>query len=261
LLVVVVSVLLALGPCPQWAGFERDDGWQATAHQIAVSLGGLWAQPWGQELWCRLEPLHDKGRFLAPVSVGLALLSAWGLESVAGQPSDGGRPSWWRSVLALLIGIVVVAGSSHLFIEEMLQPTKWHEPKVPSTTEFLKEHVEEPVVELPYDRRNQFFSVLEAPGAPRVNPLKGHQTARQTGAFFEWINDLGRGVASGQRPSAEEVESSGVGWVLFDPNRCGRQRDTHPACSKVIVSALTEVLGQGQSIGDDAMAWRVSGQK
>ena len=160
LLVVIASVLLAMGPCPQWAGFVRDEGWQATANQLAVSLGGLWSQTWGQELWCRLEPLHDNGRFLAPVSVGLALLSAWGVEGVVGAPADGGRPRWWRSVLALLIGIVVVAGSSHQFMEEMLQPTKWHEPKVPATTNFLQNHVEEPVVELPYDRRNQFFSVF-----------------------------------------------------------------------------------------------------
>ena len=167
---------------------------------------------------------------------------------------------------------------------QLSRSSSWLAVPLLATTDFLNEAADGPVVELPFDRRVQFLSALQAPGRKRVNTLntkpRGYSSAYQIRPgderypFVGWLIGIGRGEPLGERPTLEEVSQSGVRWVVWDGERCGgvglqvRGDESRPpnrlsdwadapatACRPEILKELVSVLGQPQILPGSAMAW------
>ena len=257
-----VLALVSLGPCPH----------ATAARELPMGIPGI-----GGQAWCALGALHDFGRLVTVASILFAALVGWACESVVGASG--------RRWLPWVVGGLAVAGPVHSARSQMQVPGRWLAVPEISTTAFLREAELGSVVELPFDRRVQYLSALQVPERPRVNPLnskpRGYSASLQIRPgdedypFVGWLMGLGRG-AVGEPPSEQEALSSGVRWVLFDPERCGGQAlkklpsgsrpinglqgwaDAPPtACAPAVVDALTDLLGSPHTLPSQALAWRV----
>jgi len=254
--------LLALGPCPEWS----------KAEPLSWNLGFV-----GTRSWCAMGVLHDFGRLLSVATLLFAVATGRVCESLC-------ENTRFPRLLSCIVGCLVLAGPVWTVRAQLSQSSSWLAVPVLATTDFLNEAAEGPVVELPFDRRVQFLSALQAPGRARVNTLntkpRGYSSAYQIRPgderypFVGWLVGLGRGEELGERPSLEEAHKSGVRWVVWDGERCGavglqaRGDETRPpnrlsgwadapatACRSEILKELLSVLGEPIILPGSAMAW------
>ena len=179
-----------------------------------------------------------------------------------------------------------MAGPLHTARSHLQVPERWLAVPELSTTAFLRDAELGSIVELPFDRRVQYLSALQAPDRPRVNPLnskpRGYSAALQIRPgdqehpFVGWLVGLGRGDV-GSPPTEDQALASGVRWVLFDPERCGGKAlknlpfvsrpmnrlhgwaDAPPtACVPAVVEALVGLLGTPQTLPSQARVWDVT---
>ena len=132
------------------------------------------------------------------------------------------------------------------------------------------------VVELPYDQRYQFLSILQSSQHPRVNTLRPAQRSpnvwrgRVDGisgrrsvvrSVIEWFDDLGRGLTTEAAPARAEIAEAGIRWVIFEPMRCKEEGPfvKQAACSDEVLQTLKAALGSGRELGDGARVWEIAG--
>lgn len=228
---------LSLGPCPRSGG--------------EAILSGLFAHDPSlrPDVWCTLGGITDYGRFATAAALCLAVLGGQAAHAL-------GRGPRWRAALAWLASAGVVGWVATVHLTELNDPRPWHTPTVPATARFLRDAAPGPAAELPFDRQQQFLSVLAAPGRPRVNPLKRQPRAGAEDDVVAWLRALGRGEAA-TAPSAEAVAETEVRWVLWDPGRCGVPSVPKMACHPTIPVRLTQVLGAPVWQEGDVRAWAV----
>lgn len=220
---ILACAVLALGPCPQLGEEPFLQG--VFRHDPAASAG----------LWCVLGRITDYGRFAGAAGLLLAVMAGLGLDALG----DGGR---LRRSLAWALGIGVVAWMSVVHLTAMNDRRRWHVPRVPASATFLEQAGPGVAAELPFDRRDQFLSVLAAPGRARVNPLKSHPRPDPEDPVVAWLHALGTGHDA-VPPTATALAVTEVRWVLWDPARCGVPSVPEAACDPAIVDALVSVLG------------------
>ena len=200
---------VALGPCAEvWPG------------RTLESLHGM---------WCILSKLSDYGRTATIAALLAAVLGGLGVGALPGAPvrwAAAGAVLWltWQQLLP-----------------EYMAHDKWRTPTLPLSARFLHSAEPGPVAELPYDRAAQYLSVLEAPGRPRVNPLKPAPRVEYVTPTWAWLHAIGRGEPDpGHAVSRADVEALRIRWILYEPERCGRVSAT---CGEDGVARLTAVLG------------------
>lgn len=240
LAMVALSAVLALGPCPRLTPTE--DVPRAWVEQAWPHLGAL---------WCASAPLHDYGRFATVAAVLLALLSAMGADAL------GRRRGWLAPLLGTGLAAAVSFQAGTLVMGEILDPRKWHTPAPPATAIFLRDAAPGPAVELPFDRSEQFLSVLYAPASPRVNPVRPTPHPVTHDPAIVWLFELGWGRVPEEDISAEQLRETGLRWVLYDTSRCAPQGRRDP-CPAETLSTLRRVLGAPVGHGDDLLVWELS---
>lgn len=221
-------VIVSLGPCPTWDGVPLE-GWQA--------LDAYRAQ------WCVLHQLSDYSRAATVAALLAAVVGGVGLRALP-------APLAWA-------GCVAVLGTTlGLLWPEYLDPERWEAPVIPASAAFLRGAEVGPVVELPYDRSAQYLSVLEAPGAPRVNPLKPMPNVVGEAPVWRWVHALGTGAPDpGGAIAREALAAEGIRWVLFEPDRCEAVRER---CAPDSVARLRAVLGPPSSASGGLLVWSLS---
>lgn len=231
LLLVLVPVLLglSLGPCPR-----------LTIHEMMPGESRRLLASWLREGWCLAAPLHDYGRFASAAAVLLALLAGLGADAL-----------WQRR---RLVAVAAVGGTlwqaGALVLGEILDIEKWHPVSAPVTAQFLQTAEPGPVAELPFDRSQQFLSVLYAPGSPRVNPLQALQFPAETrDPAIVWLFDLGWGRAPAQPVTRAALQETGLRWVFYDPGRC------KPSCPPRTRALLQRTLGSPRLLQDGVLVW------
>lgn len=230
--------LLALGPCPQLGGDPVLQG--VFAHDPSGMPG----------LWCLLGRVTDHGRFATGAGLALAVLCALGVDAVG----DGGR---LRQALGWALGAGVVAWVATVHLAGMNDPRRWHVPEVPPPARFLAEAAPGVAAELPFDRSEQFLSVLAASGRPRVNPLKKRPRPGSGDPVVDWLNALGVGdVAESPTPAA--LAETHVRWVVWDPGRCRLPSVPRLACHPSIAVRLAATLGPPVWQEGQALAFEVN---
>jgi hypothetical protein len=169
---IAVLMVLSLGPCPQSSeGVEliwRD--WPG-----AGLLPGAWE---------RLSAINDWGRMASLAALLAAICAGLGVERI------------WRwgypgRVAALILSGVAVSQAQSVLFTERLDPLKWHAVPPPLSAQFLQTAELGPVADLPFDRKQQFLSVLWAPDHPRINPLRPADHPPQD-PFIQWLFSLSR---------------------------------------------------------------------
>lgn len=234
----VLMACMALGPCPRLTVTE--DFPREWVTQMWPFVGGL---------WCASAPLHDYGRFATVSAVLLAMLSGMGIDAL----TQRGR---LRSMLGVGMAGWVLWQMGQLVMGEILDPRKWHQPQPPASALFLQEVDPGPVVELPFDRSQQFLSVLYAPGSPRVNPIRPNPHPLLTREpVIVWLFSLGWGEQPEQTVTTEQVQASGLRWVLYDTDRCVSQGQKDP-CPPLVRQTLGEVLGT-PAVHGNLLVWDV----
>ena len=229
--VAAFLVALSVGPCPTWTGLPWPE--LTTLDQEA--------------LWRPLEQLTDYGRLASGAVLLVALLSALGVEAL--------RRRWWP--LSVLAAIGCLAFGAALLLEEIREADKWHTFSVPLTAEYLMDTPPGPAVELPFDRSQQFLSVMAHPGRARVNPLKAGPR-RQTNPFVFWLLQVGRGELVEPTFDRDDMHNSGIRWVLLEPARCDQASVPNSACSPAVIDALEAALGEAEKEkGERLLVWEL----
>jgi len=254
LALAVLGALLSLGPCPMGS---RDTGLDF--------YGSMWSWPLiGDTAWWALSHLHYYDRLAVLTCLLLAVLSALGAEALWTRSQDKGR-----GVAVVFMSVVLLQVVS-VHLRTLTDDQVWQEVESLETAEFLESAPEGAVVELPFDQRDQFLSILQAPGHPRVNPLRP-QGVRRThwstrGAPDEevwvWFDQLGRGEWANSAPERAAIAQSGIRWVFFDPQRCQKSGAWGPtaACGEAIPRQLKAVLGRGRRLGSNGvLLWELAG--
>ncbi|MEE2750428.1 MAG: hypothetical protein VX519_03295 [Myxococcota bacterium] len=256
--------LLSMGPCPEWKAGES----------LSWNLGFV-----GTSSWCAMGVLHDFGRLLSVATLLFAVATGRVCESLCEKTRFSGVLPW-------IVGCLVLIGPVWTVRAQLSRASSWLAVPVLATTDFLNEAADGPVVELPFDRRVQFLSALQAPERKRVNTLntkpRGYSSAYQIRPgderfpFVGWLVGLGRGAELGERPTLKEAQQSGVRWVVWDGERCGavglqlRGDESRPpnrlsgwadapatACRPEILEELRSVLGEPQVLPGSALAWGI----
>ena len=230
-------LLLSLGPCTEWSEGVR---WDAGGLPV---LG-----PWLTEAWRLAGPLHDFGRFAGVAVLVAGVLTGLGVDALQGK----GRLRW---LLAAAVGAAVVGHVQWVVLSERLSPTKWHDASVPDTARFLAALPAEelgPAIELPFDRKQQFLSLIGAPEPPRLNPLRPGDHPPIEEPFLQWLYRAGFGqIASlGPVPSGDPAR---VRWIFFDASRCGVAGIKRVACDPSIPAALEAALGPPRALADGTL--------
>ena len=234
---VVGCAVLSLGPCPMWGG-------------VPILEGLYRHDPSGSSaLWCVLGRITDYGRFATAAGLVLAVMTGLGLSALG----ERGRVGW---VSAWLLGIGTVTWMATVHLTAMNDPRRWHVPDVPATARFLQEAGPGAAAELPYDRSQQFLSVLAAPGRARVNPLKSRPRPDMEDPVVQWLHGLGTG-RDAVPPTAEALAETEVRWVVWDPARCGVPSVPKAACDPARVASLESVLGPAVWSEGEARAFAV----
>lgn len=230
---VAVLMALSMGPCPSLYG-DMLPQWQ-TLDQVA--------------LWRPLERLTDYGRLASGAALLLTVLSALGVDAL--------RRLW--SPLSVLVAGACLTWGAGLLMTEIRQPDKWHAFEVPLTAQFLKTAEPGAAAELPFDRSQQFLSVIAHPDRPRVNPLKAGPRL-QTNPFLLWLIQIGRGLPAVADFDIDDLDSAKVRWVLLEPGRCRQGGAPALVCSEAGISAVSEQLGTPQRVADGRLlVWDLEG--
>jgi hypothetical protein len=193
----------------------------------------------------------------------LAVLSAVGAEALWVRSPDARR-----GAIAVFVSVVLLQVVS-VHLRTLADGNQWQSVEELATAEFLEDAPSGVVVELPYDLRDQFLSVLQAPGHQRVNPLrpKGQRFQRATyrqgenEAIWAWLDQLGRGQQVTSAPTRAGIAGAGVRWIFYDPQRCEGDAALVRAaqCNATIPTQLKAVLGRGRRLGDGVMLWELAG--
>lgn len=228
-----VLLTLSLGPCPTWDGVA----WTEWSTLDAV------------EFWMPLGRLTDYGRLASATAVLLALLSALGVDVL--------RRIW--SPLSILATVSCLSWGAGQLMTEIRQPDKWHPFTVPLTAEFLADAKPGPAAELPFERSQQFLSVIAHPDRPRVNPLKAGPRL-QSNPFVFWLLQVGRGQLVEGQFDTDDINNSGVRWILLEPARCEPRSVPNAACGPELISMLETLFGAPESVeGDRLLVWELEG--
>ena len=231
--VAAVFLSLSLGPCPSWNGVPWME-WN-TLHL--------------DDFWGPMGRLTDYGRLASGAAVLLALLSALGVEAL--------RRFWPPLSVLVAAGSLVYGGE--LLMSEIRQPDKWHQFTVPLTAKFLSDAARGTAVELPFDRSQQFLSVIAAPDRPRVNPLQAGPRV-QSNPFVFWLLQLGRGQLSEGNFDDDDINNSGVRWVLLEPSRCQQGSVPNTACGPEVMALLEKTFGEPEAVeGARLLVWELKG--
>ncbi|MEC7242661.1 MAG: hypothetical protein VXW32_15625 [Myxococcota bacterium] len=257
---VVLYALMSLGPCPVW---ERTE-WQETG-------GALWGWPnFMEPVWWMVSFLHYYDRLAAAGGLLLGLAAAVGAEE-----AWSGRTRRSRIPLAGLIAYGLLQMLS-IHQNSVLMSENWTKSPQSVSAEFLQEAGPGAVVELPYDQRYQFLSVLQSSKHPRVNTLRPAErspniwrgrvdsiSGRRSVVRYvvEWFDDLGRGRSPQPSPSRSDIAEAGIRWIVFEPGRCLEEGPfvKQAACSDEVLDTLEAALGRGRELSDGARAWEVAG--
>ena len=231
---LVILGVLSLGPCPNWAGQSAPGTWPEFLTRAA----------------CRVSVVHDYGRFSAIGAAIGAGLTGCGLEAL--QQRLSGRARWG----VLFLAVAVLGMSGRYTLGQVTHPNRWTQVPQLATADFLAT-IETPVAELPFDPSIQYLSVLESPGIPRANPIRRSDARRESDPFRTWLHQLSAGKVPDNAPTVTQAQASGIGWVMFDPSRCGPPYPPPEACSSRVSAAITQVLGQPVSAGGTARAWQI----
>jgi hypothetical protein len=254
LVLALFMALLSLGPCP--TGSRSFGG---------ASLGALWSWPIvGDTSWWVLSYLHYYDRLAVVACLLLAVLSAVGAESLWERNHARARSTTVLFVAIVLFQVVTVHWRT------VMDPERWQEVGELETASFLAEAPEGAVVELPFDQRDQFLSVLQSSSHKRLNPLRP-QGKRYRGRMAQprkhelvwtWFDGLGHGEQLEQAPRRLEINKAGIRWIFYDPQRCLGNGAWVPTegCSTIIQSQLEAVLGRGRRLGKEGvLLWEVAG--
>jgi hypothetical protein len=254
LFLALVLALLSLGPCP------------AASRSLGLSTyGALWSWPLlGDTTWWAISFLHYYDRFAVVACLMLAVLSAIGADSLWDRSKGGNRPA----VILLVSVVLLQVGNVHW--GSLTDSERWQAADPLATSSFLSTAPPGSVVELPFDQRDQFLSVLQSSKHPRLNPLRPQgkryrgRTAnpRKFELVWTWFDQLGHGQQAEQAPTRAEVSSAGLRWIFFDPQRCLGNGAWVPSlgCNSAIESQLRAVLGRGRRLGPDGvLMWEVAG--
>lgn len=239
---VAAGLALSLGPCTEWTeGVRWDLGATAVVGPLLV------------EAWRLAGPLHDFSRFAGVAVLIAGVLTGLGLDGLAGR----GRLRW---VLAAALGGAVVGHVQWVVLSERLAPAKWHDASPPATARFLAALPPEargPAAELPFDRKQQFLSLIGAPEPPRLNPLRpgDHPPVQQP--IVEWIYALGWGQLRDLPADPPALDPSRVRWVFYDAGRCRAGGVRPSACDPAVVESLTAVLGPARALDEGTLVWTV----
>ena len=237
-------LVLSLGPCTEWT------------EGVAWPLGRVaGVGPALTEAWRLAGPLHDFGRFAGVAVVGAAVLFGLGIDGLAGR----GRV---RATLAAAIAAATIGHVQWVVLSERMSPAKWHDARPPATARFLAALPAGelgPAAELPFDRKQQFLSLIGAPEPPRLNPLRpgDHPPVRQP--IVEFIYALGWGQLANLPDAPPAADATRVRWVFFSSNRCHTGGVRAAACDPKVPAALTEALGSPRALDDGTLVWAVGG--
>lgn len=233
---------MALGPCASHVN-------GATIPYFRWPVVGGWLR----QAWCLSSPVHDYGRFVSVAVMVAAILGGVGVEGLT-------RRAWPFKLVGAGLAVAVVGHTQWMVLSESLAPEKWHRVPMPRTAAHvlsLEAGELGPVIELPFDRKNQFLSTLWAPQVHRSNPLRPGDHPPVQSPFWEWIYGVGRGQLDRPAPQAEAVAASGLAWVYYDENRCREGSVPSAACGPEVLSALGDVFGVPERLGLGVYAWRV----
>lgn len=254
LVLAMFMAFLSLGPCPVGGRSFGETGFRE-----------MWAWPsLGGTSWWALSYLHYYDRLAVVACLLLALLSAVGAEALWDRTNTGSR-----SIMVFFVAIVLFQVAS-LHWRTLMDAERWQKVGDLETASFLEEAPEGAVVELPFDQRDQFLSVLESSRHQRLNPLrpqgKRYQgrvaNPRKHEVVWEWFDGLGRGEYVAQAPRRSEISEGGIRWVFYDPQRCLGNGAWVPTegCSTTILTQLEAVLGRGRRLGKNGvLLWEVAG--
>ncbi|MEE2750718.1 MAG: hypothetical protein VX519_04765 [Myxococcota bacterium] len=242
LILTLCLAVLSLGPCAAWAPGQpySPESWPLVGSFLRQS-------------WCRVEVVHDYGRFSTIGALIAASLSAVGVEAL------GKRGRLPGHMVALGVAGLSLFLAGRYSLAQVTIPNRWAHVQTTSTAEFLAS-IEGPVAEIPFDPAVQYLSVLEAPGSPRANPLRRSDSRRVQDPFLSWLHALSRGDADATVPTMAQAHASGLSWVLFDSSRCSPPYPPPAACSASISKALEDLLGSPTSAGPGAKAWQIETQ-
>ncbi len=232
LLGLVAYGLLSLGPCTEWAEGEPLN-----------AVDWLILGPLLREGWRLAGPLHDMTRFAGVAMLVAAVLTGLGLDALAGK----GR---LRGLLALALAAALPGHVQWLVLSERLSPKKWHDASVPATALFLRALPAAdrgPAIELPFDRKQQFLSVIGAPEPPRLNPLRPGDNPPVEEPFVQGLYRLGFGRSTEPLAPADPRH---LRWAFFDPDRCNQGGVPASACEPAVEAALEAALGPSRRLSD-----------
>jgi len=252
-------VFLSLGSCPI---AERANGLQAD--------NALWSWPLiGDTVWWAISYFHYYDRLAAAGCLLLSVLAAVGAEQLWEKRSRRTQ----IPALALIVYASVQVFSLHANTLE--DPSNWQRvPKEP-IADFLRTAKSGAVVELPYDQRHQYLTVLEHPGHPRVNTLRPKSRyarikspPNQEDRVWRWFDRLSLGKVHDFPPTRQEIAEAGVRWIFFEPTRCDEVHSSFQAyqwaraCSDDVLRELESTLGRGRALGpveQGRFVWEIAG--
>ena len=224
-----------------------------------VAIGTGPCGPLGDALpfrfWCGMGRLTDHGRPAFVAAGFAAALAGLGVEGLAACFGEGRRALLGRGIAALLAAGTVAWGARTV-LSEVRHPRDWRAWPRSEAAAFLARAEAGPVAELPYERSGLFFSVIGAPGRPRLNSIKPSVVAPPEQPFLHWVDALGRLDIPDAPPPAGSIADSGLRWVIFDEARCSEVGARAAACAAEVPAALREVLGPPEQVGG-LLVWDV----
>ena len=144
----------------------------------------------------------------------------------------------YLNALGLLFLSFLIGVATYDRLTEVQSPKKWHRWSPSIIGSWLKDKPGVVVAELPYDRKGQFLSAIEAYDVQRTNPIKRDTSLQSKLTAYRWIDSVGRLDLNSPPPTHQQLAGSRIDYVFYDSGRC--ERLSKPC--RVSLQHLTSIL-------------------